>query len=100
MLADGRMSVEPMNRTFAPNAVAGEVLAEYCVTSERGCGDEDRHEGCAENLHGHINRTPDASELWRRIERGADLVVDVARLQPFEREQRRLQFAFHRIRRE
>jgi hypothetical protein len=52
-----------------------EQVPEYGVASQRGRPDDDGHERGREHALGHVDRAPDGSDLRRRVERRAELVV-------------------------
>src|ERR1035438_4701425 len=88
MFTDGCMAVEPVNRASAADAVAREMISENRVTSERRCGDEQRHERRAENFRSHANHTADAADRGRGIKRGTHFVMNMPRTERFELLQR------------
>src|SRR5262245_29953776 len=95
MFADGWMPIQQMDRSSATDDIACKVLAETCISSECLSGDEQWNKRRGENPRCDFENASYAADVRRRIKRGANLVVNVARLELFEGEQRGSKFLLH-----
>ena len=83
MPADGRMPVEPVDFAVVADAKTRKMISENRESSQRRRGGEHRNERRVENFGRQVNHTTNAADGWRRIERGADFVMNMARAEGF-----------------